>query len=121
MSKILSDEDGDTIWNDPTPNIDDELDNLLDSTFAYGVDWTEYKDKSDTDHEVSTYAGKIKDEMKAKLKQAITNKIKEAELEAVYNVFYMVWIEDGAPLQRDDPPSEILRHIEKLESEATDV
>jgi len=25
MSKILSDEDGDTIWNDPTPNIDDEI------------------------------------------------------------------------------------------------
>jgi len=29
MSKILSDEDGDTIWNDPTPNIDDEIDRLM--------------------------------------------------------------------------------------------
>lgn len=29
MSKILSDEDGDTIWNDPTPNIDDEIDKLM--------------------------------------------------------------------------------------------
>ena len=30
MSKILSDEDGDTIWNDPTPNIDDEIESNLD-------------------------------------------------------------------------------------------
>ena len=30
MSKILSDEDRDTIWNDPTPNIDDEIESNLD-------------------------------------------------------------------------------------------
>jgi hypothetical protein len=47
------------------------LDNLLDEMFAYGIDWTEYKDKSEHDHEVSTYAGKIKSELKESFKASL--------------------------------------------------
>ena len=111
MSKILSDEDGDTIWNDPTPNIDDELEEILETLSDKAIMARVAFRKDRNLEKMSVNIKRAQNQAK----EAITNKIKEAELEAVYNVFYMVWIEDGAPLQRDDPPSEILRYIEKLE------
>jgi len=33
----------------------DELDKVLDSIWAYGVDWTEHKDESEHDLKVSTH------------------------------------------------------------------
>lgn len=60
-------------------NLDESLREILDKTFAYGIDWTEYKDKSDHDHEVSTFAGKIKDE----LKEALIAKIKALVVESI--------------------------------------
>lgn len=52
-------------------DIDKSMDELLGEIFAYGIDWTEHKDKSEHDHEVSTYAGKIKDELKESLKSSL--------------------------------------------------
>jgi predicted ATP-grasp superfamily ATP-dependent carboligase len=54
-----------------------QLDELLDQIFAYGVDWTEYKDKSEYDHDTSMFAAKIKAQQKEALKQAIQALIEE--------------------------------------------
>jgi hypothetical protein len=49
----------------------EKVEELLDSTFAYGVDWTEYKDKSEHDHETSVFASKIKAQQKEAIKQKL--------------------------------------------------
>lgn len=36
------------------------VDEVLNTIFSYGLDWTEYKDKSDYDHDTSMFAAKIK-------------------------------------------------------------
>ena len=73
MSKILSDEDGDTIWNDPTPsitNIDDELVKaILGKPLPDGYPIPNFVDK---------------------IKQIYTNKIKEAELRGAVNALYQL-------------------------------
>lgn len=77
----------------PPEAIEDKLNKLLDSTFAYGVDWTEFRDKSGTDHEVATYATKIKAEMKAKLKETIqaiiTTETTKAETKGIMYCYLM--------------------------------
>jgi hypothetical protein len=60
-----------------------EVDKILNPIFAFGIDWEEFRDKSDKDHEVSTFAGKIKSDLKAEVKQAILTLIAEAEKKAV--------------------------------------
>lgn len=73
----------------------EKVEELLDSTFAYGVDWTEYKDKSEHDHETSVFASKIKAQQKEAIKQKllaahqaeISRVLERVEKEAnVYNV-----------------------------------
>lgn len=54
------------------------IDEILGKIFAYGIDWHEYKDTSENDHSVSTFAGKIKAGHKAALKQAIQQLLDEA-------------------------------------------
>ncbi len=112
MSKILSDEDGDTIWNDPTPNIDDELDDLIEEAIHTG-----YVNGYNQMAQVANIApyNHRQPYTEQQLSIALANKIKEAELREAKKIFSMLWDEDGAPFQRDDPPSEILRYIEKLE------
>jgi len=68
--------------NTPKPQAN-TLDEILDGVFAYGIDWTEHKDKSEHDHEVSTFAGKIKDELKETAKQQIQALITEEVEQAV--------------------------------------
>jgi len=66
MSKILSDEDGDTIWNDPTPsitNIDDEVLSKVSQHWLKIIEGI-----------ADTKGGQ------EALDQYFTNKIKEAEL-----------------------------------------
>jgi len=60
-------------------DINKELRAELDKIFAYGIDWTEYKDKSENDHQVSTFAGKIKEE----LKDELVAKIKALVVESI--------------------------------------
>lgn len=43
-----------------TNTLDEQIRKIITRLFAYGVDWTELKDKSTDDHEVSTFAAKIK-------------------------------------------------------------
>lgn len=47
------------------------VDELLGRIFAYGIDWQEFKDTSEHDHDVSTFAGKIKAEMKDELQSQL--------------------------------------------------
>jgi len=61
----------------------DELDKVLDSIWAYGVDWTEHKDESEHDLKVSTYAAKIKKDMKQEFKAALQSLIEDRVREAV--------------------------------------
>jgi CRISPR/Cas system-associated endoribonuclease Cas2 len=65
-------------------DINKELRAELDKIFAYGIDWTEYKDKSENDHQVSTFAGKIKEELKdelvAKIKALVVESIGKDEV-----------------------------------------
>jgi len=51
--------------------IQTRLDKILGKIFAYGVDWTEYKDKSEYDHNTSMFAAKIKAQQKEALKQEL--------------------------------------------------
>jgi hypothetical protein len=53
------------------------LDDRLTKVIAYGVDWTEFKDKSEEDHTVSTYAGKIKTLIKDDFKFSILSDLLE--------------------------------------------
>lgn len=50
---------------------EDWLDEILKPVFAYGIDWQEFKDESENDHAVSTFAGKIKDEHRSEAKAKI--------------------------------------------------
>lgn len=51
---------------------DKTLDSVLDSIFAYGVDWTEHRENQETgDHDVAVYAAKIKTEFKEQAKSDI--------------------------------------------------
>ena len=70
MSKILSDEDGDTIWNDPTPNIDDEIDKIC-QTLAWAGSYIDSGQQ-------------VVDEISIeKATQAISQLITDARVEAV--------------------------------------
>lgn len=51
----------------------DEVTKILEPVFAYGIDWEEFKDQSDDDHNVSTFAGRIKSEFLAEALQALTD------------------------------------------------
>ena len=53
------------------------LDDRLTKIFAYGIDWTEYKDKSEYDHDTSMFAAKIKAQHKKALEQAILSDLLE--------------------------------------------
>lgn len=55
------------------------LDDVLKPIFSYGIDWTEYKDKGgpNGDHDVATYAGQIK----ADLRGALKNDLKQLMLD----------------------------------------
>ena len=61
---------------------DSSLDEILDRIFAYGVDWTEYKDKSEYDYDTSMFAAKIKAQHKEALKQELQTYITKREREA---------------------------------------
>lgn len=66
--------------------LQDDIVAVLDSIFAYGIDWTEFKDKSENDHSVSMFAGKIKSELKDELTKTLTELIAKrvvAELERI--------------------------------------
>jgi hypothetical protein len=54
-----------------------KLQDRLKVIFAYGIDWAEYKDKDSKDHDVSTFAGKIKAEHLENLAQSIEKDILE--------------------------------------------
>lgn len=60
MSKILSDEDGDTIWNDPTPNIDDEIEKLEEILLTYGGYCSQQVEATDGDEQFIIAAQAIK-------------------------------------------------------------
>jgi len=59
-------------------------DELLGRIFAYGIDWQEFKDTSEHDHDVSTFAGKIKaemrDELKSQLHSLLISKLPEKKI-----------------------------------------
>lgn len=50
--------------NTPTDPLEKNVLEIIARLFAYGVDWTEYRDKGgpNGDHDVATYAAKIKTE-----------------------------------------------------------
>lgn len=87
----------------PTP---DPIKTILDQIFAYGIDWTEFKDKSENDHEVSTYAGKIKDELKAQLTQAINNELLRARIYGMTELYE--WVQSEGRIH-----SEIKKHYQE--------
>lgn len=70
------------------PDTTNELDELLNKTFAYGVDWTEYKDKSEQDHDTSMFAAKIKAQQKEALKQELLVLITREKNKANEQGFY---------------------------------
>jgi hypothetical protein len=63
-------------------DIDKQVREIITRLFAYGVDWTEYRDTSLQDHDVSTYAAKIKSEFANEVANEITTLISTAVREA---------------------------------------
>ena len=78
-----------------TPETKETIDQLLDQTFAYGVDWTEYKDKSEHDHDTSMFAAKIKAQQKQALKKAIESYITQRELQSQIKILEKAHRLDG--------------------------
>jgi hypothetical protein len=72
------------------------LDNLLDKTFAYGIDWTEYKDKSEHDHDTSMFAAKIKAQHKEALKASLIDYIESLIPEKYTPAEMMAGVDDSA-------------------------
>ena len=76
--------------------------------FAYGVDWTEIRDKSKDDHEVSTFAAKIKDDfakevtntLAREISTIISNAVKELVAEARIDELKHL-VEDGGIWYQD--------------------
>jgi hypothetical protein len=70
----------------------DKLEKLLDQIFAYGVDWTEHKDKSEYDHDTSMFAAKIKAQHKEALLTSIINLV-DKEQEPILDALYWMYIQ----------------------------
>jgi len=104
----------------------EKVEELLDSTFAYGVDWTEYKDKSEHDHETSVFASKIKAQQKEAIKQKllaahqaeISRVLERVEKEAVATNCERHWADDFSKECRCDEPKAVpLEAINKIKGE----
>ena len=54
-----------------------EIEKILRTSFAYGIDWTEYREKQENDHDIAVYAGKIKAELRTLATDQIIQLIKD--------------------------------------------
>jgi hypothetical protein len=52
----------------------------------------------------------------ASLQSYLDTKVLEGRIDEAKYIFALLWDEDGAPFQRDDPPREILDRISALKS-----
>ena len=94
MKKIKVTDQSTGTHNVPVNNLDEQIRQAvygeITRLFAYGVDWTEIRDKSKDDHEVSTFAAKIKDDfakevtntLAREISTIISNAVKELVAEA---------------------------------------
>lgn len=88
------------------------LDDIFNPIFAYGVDWTENRDKSPEDHDVSVFAGKIKGEfsltVKQQIKELFLELIGEDEMPGAGRMI-------GVPqVQRDNFRAELRKKVKEL-------
>lgn len=67
--------------------------------------------------DIAEYLGCNGEELWSEMSKLLERQDKYAKRMEARSFFHLLWDEDGAPFERDDPPREALKHLEEVENQ----